>query len=485
MSVKPYPEKIADSTVSTMHSDDAEPDFALYTVMALAAATALCMSFSQLQHYQHADAIVLVLTSLQHWTPFFWATNRYGMLVPLLAWPFRNPLANLIVQSALTSFAGLAASFLLVRYLLGSARYWLVAAALQNVWLLLLVPKSVQFDWFLTQCYGVSFCLAFLSLIMLGEKKTFVALVLMILTVWVNSGAFILLLPLVLLRHWSDSTTEGLFSSLALIIGGTGVGMVMMARSRFANTASTLLPPSLWAAGWQQLIDRARENVAPNSGVLLWIIVPAALGSILLLFTRSGRRPFLVSLALVGTAIAYFLSMATLTWVRLNLYAPRYIFPALFVLSTAMAILVVAPFESKLRGVKWLPAAAAAAMLVSALLTYGRPSVRIVRAEIDQKFGSMTNDILVSRAEVITGDYWTVWPAVFHANLVLHERGEHRAIYGVTYRDSVTSRLWIHDHGICAAAPVHDADAPNYLRGMGRHFQHEQSFATVEVFCER
>lgn len=478
------PTRVADFKAPLKHSDYAKPDFTLCAVMALVAATALCMSLSQLQHYQNADAMVPVLTSLQHWTPFFWETNRYGMLVPLLAWPFRNPLTNLIVQSAMTIALGLGASFLLVRYLFGRNRYWLVAAALQNIWLILLVPKPVQFDWFVMQCYGVSFCLAFLSLIMLDEKRVLVALILMILTVWVNSGAFILLLPLLILRHLAERTTKGLLSSLALVIAGAGAGMVMMARSRFANTASTLLPTSLWASGWRQLIDRAHENVAPVPSELLWILVPAALGAIYLLFTLSGRRLFLLCMALVGTGVAYFLSMATLTWVRLNVYSPRYIFPALLVLSTAAAILVVAPFERGLREIKWLPAAAALVLLMSALLAYGRPSAKIVRAEIDQKFGSMTNDILASRAEIVTGDYWRVWPVVFHANLVLYEHGERRAIYGATYRGVGTSRLWIHDQGICAAAPVNDADAPNYMRSMGRHFQHEESFATVEEFCE-
>ena len=456
--------EVANQPVPITDSGQAKPELIVYVVIGLIAITALCMSLSQLQHYQTADAVVPVLASLQHWTPFFWETNRYGMLVPLLAWPFRNPMANLIVQTALTIFAGLAASFLLVRYLFGRTRHWLLAAALQNIWLLLLVPKPMQFEWFVAQCYAVSFSLSFLSLIFLREKKTFVALVLMVLAAWVNSAAFILLVPLVVLYHLAVRMKEGLFSSLTVIVASAGAGIVMMSRSRFANTDSTLLPPSLWASARQQLINRAHENLAPRPELLLWIIVPAALGVALLVVSRSNKRPLLISLALVGTAVAYFLSMATLTWVRLNVHSPRYIFPALLVLSTAMAILVVAPFEGRLFYTKWIPAAAAAAMLVSALIAYGRPSVRIVRAEIDENFGSMTNDILASRAELITGNYWKVWPAVLHANLVLYERGEHRAIYGATYRGSGTSRLWIHDHGICVAAPVHDTDAANYIR---------------------
>lgn len=475
---------VASPSGPTIGQGQGKPDLSLYFVVALLAATALCMSVSQLQHYQNADAIVPVLTSLQHWTPFFWETNRYGMLVPLLAWPFRNPMANLIAQSAMTVFAGLGASFLLVRYLFGRTRYWLLAAALQNIWLLLLVPRPMQFEWFVAQCYGVSFSLSFLSLILLREKRILIALILMILAVWVNSAAFILLLPLVVLYHLAVREAKGLVPSIALIVGGAGAGIVMMSRSRFANTASTLLPPSLWASGWRQLIDRAHENLAPTPQLLLWILVPAVLGATALLLPRANKQPLLIAVALVGTAIAYFLSMATLTWVRLNVYSPRYIFPALLVLTTALAILVVAPFEAGLSSAQWIPPVVVALMLVSALIVYGHPSVRTVRGELDEKFGSMTNDVIASRAELITGDYWKVWPAVFHANLVLYERGEHRAIYGATYRGSGTSQLWIKDHGVCVDAPTHDTDAPNYMRDMGRRFQYEESFATVEEFCE-
>ena len=142
-----------------------------YALMALVALTALWISLGSLQHCQNADSIVPVLVSLQHWTPFYWEANRWGMLVPLLAKPFHDPLGNLIVQTGLDTFAALAASFLLLRYFFPNSRMWIAAAALQNVWLFLLVPKPIQFDWLVGQCYGVSLAVGLAGLILLDKRR--------------------------------------------------------------------------------------------------------------------------------------------------------------------------------------------------------------------------------------------------------------------------------------------------------------------------
>jgi hypothetical protein len=72
---------------------------------------------------QHGDSLVPVLESLYRWQPFFWGQDRFGMLVPLLAMPFKHPLANLLVQSGINMVSTLAALFLISRYLSGRYRY--------------------------------------------------------------------------------------------------------------------------------------------------------------------------------------------------------------------------------------------------------------------------------------------------------------------------------------------------------------------------
>jgi hypothetical protein len=453
-------------------------------VTLLLAITALWLSLSELQQWQNADAIVPVLTSLQHWTPFFWETNRYGMLVPLLARPLRNPLNNLVFQTTATIFSALASSFLLTTYLFGKRRYWLVAAALQNVWLLFLVPQVQQFDWFVIQCYGVSLVLSFASLVLVQERRMVLALALMILSAWVNSAFFILLLPLVVFYHLAIRSKAGLFRSLAVIIVAMVAGILMMAKARFRTTNSNLLPLSMWPSGWRQLFDRAHEGLASQPKLLLWILIPAALGLVVTLLSRSGRRIAAISASLIATSVCYFLAMAPFTWIKLNFYYARYLFPAILLLSTALAILAIAPFERMGAKFPRLPEVATAMVLLSAFIAYGEPSVTHLRAILDRKFGSMTNDIIASKAEVIAGNYWKVWPAVFHVNLVLYDRAEHRGIYGDTYRGVGTAKFWVTLPNFCVDTPLNDGEALSYMHDTGRQYEHERSFATIEEYCQ-
>src|SRR5437868_1336805 len=97
--------------------------------LAICALTALWIDFTRLHLGQNSDSIVPILVSLQRWTPFYWEQSRFGMLVPLLALPFRHPLANLLVQDFLMIFAGLAAIGLLVRFFVRS-QAWFAAACL-------------------------------------------------------------------------------------------------------------------------------------------------------------------------------------------------------------------------------------------------------------------------------------------------------------------------------------------------------------------
>jgi hypothetical protein len=77
-----------------------------------------------------------------------------------------------------------------------------------------------------------------------------------------------------------------------------------------------------------------------------------------------------------------------------------------------------------------------------------------------------------------------VWPSVFHANLVLRERGEHRTLWGVTFRAQPASTLWWStplDRRI-VAIPLHDPYGDNWLLAFGMpYFRDVEAKATVRV----
>ena len=54
----------------------------------------------------------------------------------------------------------------------------------------------------------------------------------------------------------------------------------------------------------------------------------------------------------------------------------------------------------------------------------------------------LTPEVVRSHVDVICGEYWAVWPAVFHANLVSYRSGLQTVVFGLTYRSEATDGLW-------------------------------------------
>ena len=402
--------------------------------LGVAAVGALWFALGELQRFQNADSIMYVLMSLQRWTPFVWGQDRIGMLVPLLTLPLQHPMTNLVAQTALDVFAGLVASGLVLRYLLGPGRVWLAAAALQNAAVFLLTPPLVQFHWYVVHVhYGLSISLGMGALL---SPRLSVALFGMLLAHWVNVAAGFVLAPLAVLRYVVDRDGRAFGRALAVIGTGTVVGRALMAASSAPATPNGVVPPWEWVTGWARMLGHAQLVVLPQPSIALWLVVPASLGLVWLLWRRS-YRVLVVVVGLVWIGVSYGLTVGALTWVRANDYSPGYLVPSMVLVTTAAAALVAAPFE------RWGRAAALAAgalLLGSIALTSGWPSVGTVRRVLDERIGRHTPAVLAAGASVIAGDPWTVWPAVFHANLVAHGSG--RRLYGQGERDIETRMLW-------------------------------------------
>jgi hypothetical protein len=77
-----------------------------------------------------------------------------------------------------------------------------------------------------------------------------------------------------------------------------------------------------------------------------------------------------------------------------------------------------------------------------ALYHYHMPSFAAARAAIDRTMGDYTDDILAAHCTHVAGDFWKIWPTVFHANLKLYEQGQHRTIWAIGKRDTAIVPLW-------------------------------------------
>ncbi len=410
------------------------------TAAAVIAISACVYAFG-CSHARHSsDSLMLPLVSLQHWTPFYWGQNRYGMLAPLLALPFEHPFHNLLAQAWLLAASGLVAPLLLARWAL--AERWLLPG-LAGALLVLLLPGHYRFEYLFVQPYGLSLCLGAAGLLLLEARSRggrLPALFAWLLAFWVNLALAIPLGAVLGVQRWLTSERSQRLRAVAL-----GGGLMLLAflpnlaltRTAKERVVYRMLPPKLWLESWARLVAGSGALLSLALGVSLVIALVA--GAFAIARPESRASALRASAPLLAGAVANLLFSGMMGWVRQNEYSARYLLPSLVLL--AMSALVAAAQQLPLPAPRWSAPMLFAALPLCAMLD-GPPSYSGARSALDRALVAKADPALAARATHVVGDYWRVWPAVFAANHVRHERGEEAQVWGVTYRASATEPLW-------------------------------------------
>jgi hypothetical protein len=458
----------------------------LWPYLVICLVTGLTVSLGNFHKWHNGDSLIPVLVSLQKWTPFFWDQDRIGMLVPLLTLPLRDPLWNLLVQEAIYVSAGLAAMFLLPRYVLPGGNYGL-AGTLSAVSCLALGPGWL-FGFTAFTFYGVWLALGLGGLILVEPRpgistswrSWLAALALMILAHWVYSATALMLGPLVVARYWIVPERTGAHTlrggngpwsawtsaplmpvrqilktrfagELLLLTVGFVIGLFFFCLAREfspCHTNTSSLPASQWPKTWWQIWNNGWVTFSPYywPSFLIGIILMGAIELGVPERRHQARMAWRAALAIAIAATVYFLFMGTRQWMVLSSYNGRYAFPWLFLLQGAVAIFAVGRISTDFGDWPgWLRyVLSATSLLLAAVFSFQWPSVNKVHQELDRTIGARTNDILAAHCTHVAGDYWKVWPSVFHANLVLHDQGDKRTIWGITFRTEPTRPQWQH-----------------------------------------
>ncbi len=109
-------------------------------------------------------------------------------------------------------------------------------------------------------------------------------------------------------------------------------------------------------------------------------------------------------------------------------------------------------------------------MMATTVAVYGKPSLSRVRRDLDRTNGGYTNDLIRTRSTHFVGNYWRVWPAVFHFNMELYERGSSMQLFGITHRSRPTAARWLNAPEWRLAAAAKEHEILWYLRGYGLPF---------------
>jgi hypothetical protein len=411
------------------------------------------LDFSRLQEGHHGDSLVPVLTGLTAWTPFFWGQDRFGMLIPLLALPVRDPAAHLFLQGFLVIGLSVWGLLLLVRTLLPRDFPWVPPAALFLVLLLLLAPADQRFNILWVQPYTLSFSLALSAVELLrhrGALRLAAAALLFFAAAWVNVSVGVVVLPLVMWRaavvdsgQLGQSRWRFLLGTASLLALSTIASTRLSRAVPVAHTVFETLPVSAWRGAATELLRGAWTN----ADIRAWVGVGLGLAAGGVLFLASARvcsqaRPALLAAAgLALTAIVPFAAVATSSWVAGNGYSLRYLTPPLLLIEAACCLLATLPLlalPADHRGrVGW---ASVVAVAVAVLLAVGPPSREAVVHTFESRWGAAAREVVAARATHVTGDYWKVWPTVFYASWLLGMAGRRDWPYGITDRSVAT--LW-------------------------------------------
>jgi len=411
---------------------------------------------------EHGDSIVPVLVSLVRWTPFYWEQERFGMLVPLLALPVKDPLSNLLLQRALGILAGLAALVLLARHVL-PARDWPLCGAVAVAGLLALPSGGWAFEYLADQPYGVSLALALAGLSVAepgpsGRRSAWrlaAGLLLVLAAHWVNASIGVVLGFLALARAAEDllageprrEVAGRLVVDAGLLAAGLAAGLAMFraAAAWLGHTrrvAEGFLPLAGWPASWATLLRKAvADEGAWLAGLSLAALAGVALLSVPAL--RPVRRQALWRAAtLAAAAVLWFGFAGTLEWVAGSSHHWRYVIPSMLLLHLAAASLLAEPLSRTARLAGPALAAALLAIPVAAVAAWGPPSLAGVKDDLARVTGRHAEEVLLARCDLLTGDYWSVWPTLWRVEQLTRERGEGRRVYAVCHRGTPTMPAW-------------------------------------------
>ena len=455
--------------------------FRVWPYLVINLVTACWLDFTSFHRLLTSDSVLFVLASLYEMRVFFWEQDRVGMLIPLLASPCESPFHNLLLQSGAMIFLGLTMPVMVAR-VLTPHRIAPLAITVANAALLLWAPDKIHENWLLVCNYPSAIVLGLFGIALVdtrpaGESWTRRSLrvigcgFFLVVAHWQYVGAVLFLGPLVVFRAWAKTgpgapmRRHGWWRTLArplfdprslsaapLVWLALGIILLVMMLVRESNlsitgTPSEGLPPEEWPDTWWKLIGATAElprmdEYAIGLGTLCGIGFVAAL-----LFERRVLGQIVRAvIPLLLTAALEIAILGTREWTVHNLYHPRYLLAATTAVTTSVALVGLVPLLSRIPRRRETSAILFAGLLLLAGATgrYGWPSPAGVRAIVHEKCGAMTPVLLDSKCEAVGGDFWVVWIAMFHADMVLYERGDPRVIFGLGYRSQPMQHRWEH-----------------------------------------
>lgn len=402
----------------------------LATVLTGVALVAVLVAFSvhRAIPFSNADALLYGLISTEHLSPFYWGQDRLANLVPLLAWPVQQVRWNYLLQ---TSILGASFFLLIGCFALFHANRvrrvvtWptiLLSASITGVVALGLLTPPAGYTFVLEQQYATS-TLAFVTgLACLGRDghRSRIAAAALILTATLLIPSTVLLFPAVVLMYpGSGWVRRGVWAG-GLSAAAFVVNSIAARAFAEASPASDAYSDFSWArirVGFQ----RSANNIADST--VMWPTIAVGAVCILVLVARRrelGRSLIAAYLLCPVVGLMWIVLFSANAWVEMNIFFFRYFFVAY-----AAGLLLLAGAVTEV--CSWLLDRADRARTASfdlrgasvvATVALVASAAVVVRTEIPALVAGERLAVTADErdVEVVVGDYWQAWPAMFAAS---------------------------------------------------------------------
>lgn len=399
------------------------------------------------------DAILQSVMSVQHVEWFYWGQNRFASVVPLLARPVADPMANLMtiqILNALSFYGLLLLLAAMATPVLSDRRGWprvlVVFLAIAAVAQLILKPLPLYFVALDAQPYSLSWLLGLGSYLLWRRSRWWeftAAGALAWIAIGLNPSVVVgigalALVEMIRRRQWIRWPVFGVGWLLGLVSW-----MVIAARYPADNGPFPASEPDYFAfrvdlfqADAGKSLDAIRSGL--HQGLTLALAVLAVL--CLLAVSAKVRTALLIRLAfLAGFAVIYWVVFTGNPWVSANGSAIRYFFPVLIIVILGLATPTAGALLA-IRAPVALPIAVTAT--VCAVASIG-PQTPLSDAPTISQVEAAVADARANGIHYVAGNYWSVWPVV-HGMLA----DGRLAAFGTALRSEAapgTARRWFDD----------------------------------------
>ncbi len=287
-----------------------------------------------------------------------------------------------------------------------------------------------------------------MKVLAIGVPRLVLALVLTAVAYWTNVGNSLTVVPILFGRFvlaGRERSKAELVTGLVLTGAGTWLGRRLMKwRGQGETTTLSIADVELWSESWRKFGAKTWAHYDAYL-IVLGGLLAFALVWVVVSRTRSHVPRAVVFLAVAIAALGtQFVVVGTTQWIRLNHFDLRYMYGTLALLAVGVAGAVVGPFLAAVAPghLRVVTVLFSLLLPLTAVCQYGSPSVASARAGLDQSTGYWTADLIDTDCTHLIGDYWCVWPAMFHTNMTWADRGEDRKVWAIAMRAEVTHPQW-------------------------------------------